>query len=87
VYSLSGLGNYTFNTKQGENLSEFINVPADTYEITNFNHNESAGEVTFNYKVNIQQFRKKNTSRNPLEITGSVKIDVYNEIVMRKSAE
>jgi hypothetical protein len=87
VDNFSGSQRYTFYTKQGVDLSETIDVPADTYEITNFSHDTSAGVVTFDYKINIQQFRVENTTRNPLEITGSVRADVYNEMVMRKSAE
>jgi len=68
-------------------ISEIILVPADTQEITNFQYNAATGLVTFDYKMAIQQFRLNNTTRNSLEITGSVSAKVYDSTVMRVGNE
>jgi hypothetical protein len=95
------IGNYTntrsFRTSTGTNLSEKINVPSDTQEITNLSYNPSSGQLSFNFKLVISEYRgfdryydgvsKKNTTMNPLEIKGSFSGTVYNGTVMRKSFE
>jgi hypothetical protein len=86
-----------FRTSTGTNLSEKINVPADTQEITNLSYNSSSGQLTFDFKLVISEYRgfdrsydgfnKKNTTMNPLEIKGSFSGMVYNSLVMRKGFE
>lgn len=90
--------NREFRTSTGTNLSEMIAVPADTQEITNFAYNATTGLVTFDYKLNISEFRSfdnsylpygsaNNTTDHALEIKGSVSATVHNEMVMRRSAQ
>jgi hypothetical protein len=89
-------GTRIFATATGTDLSETLQVPGDTQEITNFAYNASTGVVTFDYKLNISEFRgydrsynnvdPANTSMHALEIKGSVSATVYNGAVMRKSA-
>jgi hypothetical protein len=86
-----------FGTSTGTNLSETINVPADTQEITNVVYNAANGLLTFDYKLNISEFRefdrayeryeKGNSTMHPLEVKGSFSATVYNGVVMRKGFE
>jgi hypothetical protein len=46
-----------FRTSTGTILSEVIQIPADTQEITNFAYNAATGLITFNYKIVINEFR------------------------------
>ena len=85
-----------FITSTGTDLSETFVAPGDTQEITNFAYNASTGVVTFDYKLNINEFRyfdtysnglnPANTTMHALEIKGSVSATVYNAAVMRRSA-
>lgn len=90
-------GRRVFMTSAGANLSETLQVPGDTREITNFAYNAATGVITFDYKLNISEFRAydqnynngvsaANTTMHALEIKGSVSATVYNSTVMRKSA-
>jgi hypothetical protein len=87
-------------TSTGMDLSETFEVPGDTQEITNFAYNAATGVVTFDYKLNISQYRAfdssynnaidsnaDNTTMHALTITGSVSARVHNGVVMRKSAQ
>ncbi|MDO1447061.1 hypothetical protein Q0590_12405 [Rhodocytophaga aerolata] len=81
-----------FRSSTGVDLSETINVPADTQEITNFGYNPTTGLLSFDYKIIISELRSldnsiRNTTMHPLEIKGSFSGTVYNGVVMRKSFE
>jgi hypothetical protein len=89
-----------FTTSTGTELSETFEVPGDIQEVTNFAYNAATGLVTFDYKINVNEFRgfdtyydynvdgdASNSTMHALEIKGSVSATVYNGAVMRKSAQ
>jgi hypothetical protein len=81
------LDEFTFYDNSYQDLSETIVVPADAQEISNFEYDAATGMVTFDYKVVVHEFRNENTSRHQVEISGSVRANVYNNILMREAAE
>lgn len=79
-------GTIIFRDMSGVDLSEDIEVPADTYEITNYARNTETGIVTFNITYTIGTLGRYNTTTNPLTITAQFNSGgkVYGDIVSRQ---
>lgn len=75
-----------FRNIAGVDLSQDIEVPADTYQITNYVRNPQTGIVTFNLTYTIGTIGRYNTTTNPLTITAQFNSGgkVYGDIVSRK---
>jgi hypothetical protein len=82
----NGSSDFVFRNTSGVDLSEEIEVPADTYEITNYLRNAQTGVVTFNVTYTIGTIGRYNTTTNPLTITAQFNSGgpVYGDIVSRK---
>jgi hypothetical protein len=73
--------------KASTDLSEMVSVPADTQEVTNFNYDPASGQISFEYKINIQALRSQNTTKHAIEIIGTVNAKIYDSKIMRMSQE
>ncbi|MBW3544170.1 MAG: collagen-like protein, partial [Bacteroidetes bacterium] len=78
---------YMMYDAQGRNLSESVHVPADTYSITNFNYDTATGLLTFDYTMSIAGIARTNTTKNPISISGSVEVNVYDTIIYKANGE
>lgn len=62
-------------------LSALVEVPADEIIVNNFAYNAETGDLSFEYVAKVGGFGRRNSSKHPIEITGSVKAEgVYDSI-------
>lgn len=89
IYDDLELRNSPFNSfyKDGIQLGELVTVLPDELSVTNFVYNEADGIVSFDFEATIFGGRWSsftNTTRNDMNISGSVEMEVYHQVNTRK---
>ncbi|MEP2772897.1 MAG: hypothetical protein ABJH05_12165 [Fulvivirga sp.] len=89
IYDDLELRNSPFDSfyKDGNQLGELVTVLPDELSVTNFVYNETDGIVSFDFEATIFGGRWSsytNTTRNDMNITGSVEMEVYHQVNARK---
>jgi hypothetical protein len=78
---------YYFRRSDFPNMSDFSDVDPDSQSITNFLYDRDNGELSFDYEFTVGNEGRRNTTNNPMTISGTAFVNVFDQIVMRTNKD